>query len=361
MLKPIFLLFMMQAIFWPTKAQDATAFEVVNNKLYQFNSGIISLLEFQDISNLLIGNKFLAYADTRGDYYAVYKGKKTQITRGQTNLIKTNNYLAYQISSVLRVFDQGETNILTSYVGSYGVGDSLIVFQDQIGGNLKYFYKNEIIEFAQVLGDYYVSSSHIGANVFVYRDNADNYKAFYNGYFYDLLRTNQEVNFSAGLNVIAFNDNMNYTFSVFNQGEVFDLESDFALKFQAGHNFVYYQDNNEVNKVYSNGDVMDLGYDLQEVAVYDSIIFFKEVDYPKIWYKNEVHTFYNAQFSNYQVSGGCLAYINSSGGVSAFIRGELIDITRQKVQGFELNGNTIVLKYAPSSYSVWWNGKMFDF
>ncbi len=342
-------------------SQDMTAYQETNNRFYIFDKGSITLTEFQSVSDLLVGNQFIAYANSRGDYSAVYNKQKITLTQGKTELIGTNNFLAYRISSVLRVFDRGKTTLLTSYVGSFGVGDSLVVFQDRVGGNLKYFYKGKIIEFAQVLGDYPIDPSTVGANVFVYKDNADNYKAFYNNEFYDLFRSADHSKFSAGLNLIAFNDYQNYTFSVFEKGNIVDVESQFANRFEAGNNFVYYQDNTGTNKVFSEGEVQELGYDLQEIQVYDSIVFFKEADYPKIWYNNEIHTLYNARFSEYQVSGGNLAFINQNGGVSAFIRGKVIDITRQKVQGFTLNGNTVVLKFTPSSYSVWWNGKLFNF
>ena len=56
-----------------------------------------------------------------------------------------------------------------------------------------------------------------------------------------------------------------------------------------------------------------------------------------------------------------VAYSNKNGGVSAFVRGEEIEITRQRVSSFWLNGNTIVLQFSPSSYAVWWNGELFRF
>ena len=342
-------------------SQDINAFNILNNKLYTFNKGRISLVEFQPTSNLTIGLDYVAYTNSRGDYNAIYNNQKITLTQGQTNLFSTNNYLVYQIASVLRVFEKGKTQILTSYVSSFGVGDSLVVFQDQIGGNLKYYYKNNIVEFAQVLGNYEILQSHIGENVFVYEDNSGGYRAFYQGKFYDLFSSNQSAEFSSGLNLIAFNDLQNRTFSMFYKGEIFDIENQFVEKYKAGHDFVYYMDNNEVNKVYYHDEIQELGYDLQEIQVYDSLIVFKEADYPKIWYKGEIHTAYNDRFSNYQVSGGNLAYINGNGGVSAFIGGEVIEITKQRVESYSLKGNTIVLKYSPSAFSVWWNGKMFNF
>ncbi len=347
-----------QATAW---TQNVNAVTVQPNKLYYFNKGTSNIIEFQQISNLLMGFHYITYTDNRGDVMLYYNDKKTRLTQGQTNIMMTNNHLVYQLASVLRVFDRGESTILTSYVGGFGVGDSIVVFQDRIGGNLKYFYRGNIVEFTQIVGDYIFDPDAIGDNLFAFRETGGNYKAFYNNQYFNLTSTNQNIKFSAGMNMIAFNDYANYSFAIFDHGEIFDIESQYAKKYKAGHDFVYYQDNGGVNKVYFNDEVQELGYDLQEIAVYDSLIFFKEADYAKVWYQGEIYTIYNDIVKNYQVSGGSIAYMNSSNGVNALIRGVKTEITRQKVQSFKLNGNTVSLVYTPSSFGVWWNGKLFNY
>jgi hypothetical protein len=124
---------------------------------------------------------------------------------------------------------------------------------------------------------------------------------------------------------------------------------------------VYYQDNNDVHKIYYEQDIRELGYDIQNLQVFDSVIVFREADYGSIWYRGGIHTEYNNKMDTYQVSGGIVAFNNPNGGVSAYVRGKVVEVTRQRVESFILKGNTIVLKFGPSSYSVWWNGRLFDF
>ena len=341
--------------------QSINAFEVVVNKLIFFDKGKFSLIEQQPITDLSVGVNYITYADTRGDYQVYDNHQKTELTRGKTKVMMTNNWFVYQIASVLRLYDKGISTVLTSYTGSYAVGDSIVVFQDRIGGNLKYFYKGETKEFSQALGEYTFSPNTVGDNVFVFDEIGGIYKAFYRGKFKTILSVNQPVVFSAGMNIIAYNDPENFSFAIFEKGEIIDLEMQFAQDYKVGHDFVFYRDNNSVNKVYFKGETKDLGYDLQEIRVTDSLIFFKEADYGHVWYNGKVTQIYNDQVKDYQVSGGNIAYLNSSGGVSAVIRGKLVEISRQKVQSFRLVGNTIMLQYTPSSFSVWWNGKMFDY
>jgi len=344
-----------------TYSQNITAFSDANGKLYQFNSGVIKMVEYQKVSNLQIGNNYIAYKDSQGNYWVNWKGKKMRISQGPTEIYETNNYLIAKYTSILKVIDDNGITNLTSYVNSFSYGDSLVVFQDRIGGNLKYYYQDTIIEFAQVIGDFEFSPEQVGNNTFAYNDGAGNYYGFSNHQFYLLFSSNQLPNFSSGSNIISYNDYENNTFSMFNNGEITDIDNQYALAYKTGHNFVYYMDQSETNKVYYNDESTDLGYDLQELEVHDSTITFKEADYFKIWYKNEIHTIYNNTVKAPQIDGGIVAYRNSNNGVSAFVRGKEIDISNQKVSNFWLNGNTIVLQFSPSSYAVWWNGKIYNF
>lgn len=343
------------------EAQNITAFSDANGKLYQFNSGIIKMVEYQAVSNLQIANNFISYKDSQGNCVAIWKDKKIMIAQGPTEIFESNNFLTAKFTGILKVIDDGKLKVLTSFVNSFASGDSIIVFQDRIGGNLKYYYNNETVEFAQVIGDVSFSPDQIGSNVFAYDDGAGNYYAFSKGEFFLLFSSNQFPTFSSGFDVIAYNDFENNTFSMFKKGQIIDIESEFALKYKSGHNFVYYQDQSETERVFFKGESIELGYDLQNLTVFDSVVTFKEADYYKIWYKGKIHTIYNTAVINPQVSGGIIAYKNNNNGVSAFIRGEEIEISKQRVTDFWLNGNTIVLKYSQSSYAVWWNGKLYRF
>ena len=343
------------------QAQNITAFSDANGKLYQFNKGQIKMVEYQKVKNLLIANNYIAYTDSRGDYWVNWQDNKMRISQGATKFFETKNILVAHYTSILKVVDQGKITNLTAYVQSFGYGDSLVVFQDNLGGNLKYYYQDSIVEFAQIIGNYVFSNNQIGNNVFAYGDNAGNYFAFQQHQFYPLFSANSKPRFSSGLHVIAYNDLENNSFTVFRKGEIIDLEDQYALAYTSGNDFVYYKDQSETHKVYYNDEIMELGYDLQKLTVHDSTITFKEANYFKIWYDNEIYTIYNTIVSSYQVDGGIIAFKNKNGGVNAFVRGEEIEVTNQKVINFWLNGNTIVLQYSPSSYSIWWNGKMFRF
>jgi hypothetical protein len=341
--------------------QNITAFSDQNNRLYKFDAGNLTQIYYQPTQELHIENQYICFVDSKGDLYVDFYGEKSLVAQTYTNIYDTDNLLVVQTATVLRAFDQGVKHVLTSTAMNVAVGDSIVVWQDNIGGYLKYYYKDQIQNVAMVVGEYPLMPNEVGQNVFVYSDNAGNSSAFWHGKFYPLLSSNIRPYFDAGQDVIAFNDPQSGTFAAFDNGFAVDVEDQHALKYKCGDNFIYYQDASETHKVYREEETMELGFDLQNIDVHDSVVVFQDVGITKIWYQMEVHQIFNTKVGAYQVDGGIVAYQNQWGGVSAFVRGKEIEITRSKVESFSLHGNTIQMQMSRSSYWVWWNGKIYEF
>lgn len=344
-----------------TQAQNLAAFTDANNRLYKFDSGTFTQIYYQPTRELHVENQYICFVDSKGDIYVDFYGDKTMIAQTYNQIYDTDNLLVVQTATVLRAFDKGVKHVLTSNAMSVAVGDSLVVWQDAIGGYLKYYYQDEVHSLAMVVGNYPLKGNEVGQNTFVYRDNAGNCSAFWRGKFYDLVSTNRGVNFVAGQDVIAFNDPMSGTFVAFDNGYVVDVEGQHALRYQCGDNFIYYMDAAETHKIFREEETMELGFDLQNITVTDSMVIFEDVGITKIWYQMEIYQIFNNRLTSYQADNGIVAYNNQWGGVSAFVRGKEIEITRSRVQWYQLHGNTITMKMGPSSYWVWWNGKIYEF
>ncbi len=342
-------------------AQNLNVFTDGNNRLFKFDAGLFEQIYYQQTSKVLVGNDYVCYVDSKGDINVHYEGENIQLGISFTDLIATDNILLMETATVLRIFDRGVKHILTSHATTYGLGDSLVLFQDAIGGYLKYYYKDEVNQIAQIVGDYHIRPSDIGANVFVYRDNTSRYSIFWRGKFNELVSSNRAVGFACGQDVAAFNDPASGTFVVFDNGFIIDAEPQHCETFACGNNFIYYKDASGTHKVYREERVTELGYDLQNIIVRDSLVVFKDIGATKVWYNEEIFQIYNDQVKAPQIDGGIMAYPNKWGGVSAFVRGEEVIITRQRIESFSLKGSTIVLKYNRNSFAVWWNGKVYDF
>jgi hypothetical protein len=344
-----------------TFGQDITAFSDNNNRLYKFDKGSVTQICYQPTLELHIENQYVCFVDSKGDVYVDFYGDKILVAQTHTNIYDTDNLLVVQTASVLRAFDKGVKHVLTSNAMNFRVSDSLVVWQDAVGGYLKYYYQDEVHQIAMVVGDYPLASGTVGSNVFVYKDNAGNISALWHNKFYPLYSSNFIGPIHAGQDVVAFNDPQSNTFAAFDNGYVVDVDPQHALRFQAGDNFIYFQDASESHKVFREEEVMELGFDLQNINVGDSLIVFNDVGITKVWYQMEIYQIYNTTVKSYQMDGGIMAYPNQWGGVSAFVRGEEVVITKSKVESFELHGNTIKMRMGASTYWVWWNGKIFEF
>ena len=342
-------------------AQNLAAFTDQNNRLYKFDAGKVTQIYYQITRELHIENQYVCFVDSKGDIYVDFYGEQTLVAQTYNKIYDTDNLLVVQTASVIRAFDQGVKHVLTSNAMQMAVGDSIVVWQDAIGGYLKYYYKDQVHDIAMVVGNYPLRPSEVGQNVFVYKDNAGNNSAIWHGKIYDLVSTNRPVNFVAGQDVVAFNDPQSGTFAAFDNGYVVDVDAQHALQYKCGDNFIYYQDAAQTHKIFREEETMELGFDLQNINVTDSMVIFEDVGITKIWYQMEIYQIYNNKVKEYQADNGIVAYYNQWGGVSAFVRGKEIEITRTKVQTFELHGNTITMRMGPSSYWVWWNGKIYEF
>jgi len=342
-------------------AQNMTTFTDANRRLFQFNEGNIEQIYYQTTKDVLVGTKHICIVDSKGDVYVYFHGSKEMIAQTHSEIINTDNILFVRTATVLRIFDQGVIHMISPNATAWSVGDSVVLFQDLIGGYLRYYYQNEIVELSMFVGAYPILPGEVGSNVFIYKDNAGNNSVFWHGKFYDLFNSRNSTTFSSGQDVVAFNDPRNNTFTAFDNGYIIDLERQFAKKYTAGDNFIYYLDANDVHKVVREERVLDLGIDLAIIAVTDSLVIYNDIGATKVWFNEKVYQIFNNKITDYQTDGGIIAYKNSVGGVSVFVRGKEIDITKTRVDNFKLVGSTVLLQFGPSSYSVWWNGKIYDF
>lgn len=361
LIRPFLALIAVSLITSSAMAQGIAAFSDQNNRLYKFDKGNITQIYYQPTRELHVGNQYVCFVDSKGDIYVDFYGNQEKVAQTHTKIIDTDNILMVQTATVLRIFDQGVKHVLTSGALSYGVGDSIVVWQDRIGGYLKYYYKDEVKDIAMIVGDYQFNPDMLGENVFVFPDNAGNVSVLWHGKFYPIFSSNRPTIFKCGQDVVAFNDPQSGTFAAFDNGYVVDIEDQHALTYACGDNYIYYMDASEAHMVFREEEKMEIGFDLQNVDVRDSMIVFNDVGITKVWYQMEVYQIFNTKVKDYQVTGGIMAYTNQWGGINAFVRGKEIEITRSKVMSYKAEGGTITMQMGPSTYWVWWNGKIYRF
>ena len=118
-------------------AQDINHFTDPNNRLYMFNAGVFQQIYYQQTGKIILGSDFVCYVDSKGDIFVYHDGQQIMLGQTYNELHTTDNLLVMRTANVIRIFDRGIKHILTSNAAGYGYGDSLVVFQDVIGGYVR--------------------------------------------------------------------------------------------------------------------------------------------------------------------------------------------------------------------------------
>ena len=106
---------------------------------------------------------------------------------------------------------------MSTWVTGFAVGDSLLVYFDDIAHSFKAYYQGSSYYLDDLLaGGRSVKSYKIGDNLVAYVDHANLMKVFYQGALFDLQNTNNDqLLYAAGRDVVGYVDQLNNTFNVF--------------------------------------------------------------------------------------------------------------------------------------------------
>jgi len=317
-------------------------------------------IEFQRIQSFVAGDNLVAYIDNRGDL-RVYDGEKVQTISNQILEYKISDYqIAWNIGQTLFTLEDGQKKILTMFGRNYAVTDSLIVFEDTRFNMVNVYYRGQILPLYTVTGDLYMPD-YIGENLLAFKDNGEFYKVFWQGHIYDIGVWQQPVTFSAGTDMIAFNDPTQKTFAVFEKGTFVDVEPMYVHKFKAGRGFAVYEDLNGNLNYYAGND--------KHALTNFSATFWDTRDDIVVWGENNmVYTFYQGKKTlvssykpkDYKIKNGIYAFRNLQGGVSAFIDGEVQEITTQTDALYEIYGNLVLVELFNKSFIVLKDGRKFE-
>ncbi len=338
-------------------AQPLAAYHNYLKHFVIFDNGTTVSAENIPVKSYQIGKNCVAWVSNSGQFKVYYKGEtKTLASNGIERYYTTRNLLFYFLFDQLYVFDNGNSQMLSSNVRSFAIGDELVAFYNENKSAPYVYYKGELQEIESSLTGEPISRFVAGDNIFAYFNNNTNYlKVFYDSKVQNVLQSNGQVFYKAGRDIIAYVDNSQNSFHVFYKGEVFDLESFKPKSFKVGKGVLAYVDNTGSFKIFSDGEVNTVSsFEPDVYDVQDELVIFTELEYFKVFYQNEVYELESYTPNNFQVKDGVMVYINVNGWLKAFVKGEQVFVTKDLIKSFELTydlvianttGNTIKLFY----------------
>lgn len=373
-----FVILIVLAQFGVSQAQPVSAFVNFQNQFMTWDNGVERRIESLIPIKYKVGRVAIPYIDNTSNFKIYSKGGVQQINQGfTTDFTVTDNLVAYRNNNSLFVWENGKSTKLSNYISSYSVGDSVVLFFDNIRSLYKAYYNGEIYEIESFLGATNIlnrdtntvndgasiaagqlPSVKVSDNIAAFVTYANRFKIFYHGEMIE--QENFTVtSFDVGRNLVAYVD-ANRIFKVFHNGTTEEIENFPPTSYKAGDNVIAYVSNDGYFKIYYEGEALEVGYFTPEsYRVSDNVVSYKDPSgYFKVFYKGKVYTldaFHPG--NNYVAQYNSLVYTNTAGMIRMFSDGEVYDVTNAQVAEWRLDYDVLQYRFGQNMYKIFYKGK----
>lgn len=348
---------------FPLHSQNLTAFTDYRDRLICFDMGAMRQLEFQPVKSFKAGNNFLLYHDNTAELKLYTYTGTNNIAQGEEINYAVSDYMAvFTLTNRLYVIENGNYKTLSAWAGNYTLGDSIIVFYDDLRKSFSTRFAGKTYEldtspYASTLTNY-----SAGDNLVAYVDRNGYLIVFYRGENIELDPGSFTHRYKAGRNVVAYFDNTYQKFRCFISGKIFDLETFEPKNFQAGDDLIAYTDHEGNFKVMYDKKVSRLiTFEPDFFIIRDSILLYSENNLFKLYFKGQAHTLEeNFVPKDYRVDNSTAAWIDQQGRLKTFWQGKVKILSYEPVKSFSVTGNTIHYVLPPADNHVFWEGQVYQ-
>lgn len=339
--------------------QNLSAYVDYKNYFYVYNDGPDVNLEYQPIKSYKVGGNSIAYVNGTDNFKVFFNGITYDLLDvPPSDYYATRDLVVYFKNKILTVFDNGKKNSISMYTDNYMVGDSIVAVFDQNSSTLRVYYNHDVQELEFMQNQTAFKDFKTGSNILAYSSFNGHFKIFYHSKIFDVENT-APTNYQAGGSIVAYVDEYTRSFKIFYQGNTYTLEDIQPKSYIVADNTVAYVDNNGIFKIFYQGKIFRASS--FEPAFYnakDRVIVYYDNNFFKAFYKENVTQLESYVPENYQIDFDHVAYIDRSGYLKALYNGELQQISKEKTNSFELNGNVLKFNSGLSDILFFCNGKI---
>ena len=341
-------------------SQGLSAYSDYKNYFYAFDNGVSKQLEYLPVQWYKIGANTIAYLDNSNTFKAYYKGEKiTLLDAAPTDYIVNDNMIIYYAGKTLSIFENGTTTLLSGWASNRIIGDSIVGCVDQNASLYKIYYNGQVRSLPDVIDNSSIGSFCAGDNILAYK-NMDGYlKIYYRNQIFNT-EVFQPSKYLAGANTVAFTNDATQEFNVFYKGAVTTLETQPPVSFTVADDMVAYVDINQNFKVFYNGEKNDLAsFAPESYLAKDNILsYYDNVNFI-VFYKGKTYTLTRNIPIGCQMSLNTLAYLDTQGHLNVFYDGKTGSVNNEKINVFQLTGNTIKFSNSMNESHFFGNGQLF--
>lgn len=261
--------------------------------------GVVKIIENGDVTTVSTNavhfeaeDSLVAFYDRSRELLAVYyKGTIDILEDGlagksYNHLLCGDNFVAYvsTVTDDLKAFYHGDVITVEPYFSGtvYKAGKDILAYMNASDQKLKVFWKDSVY----VLEDFPPLSFQTGDGIVAYIDHSGAFKIFSNGEKYEI--SGFEPDFYRVQNGMVVFGERGY-FKTWYRNEIFNLENYIPLNWDAEWNSIVYRDINRNVKVFRDGKLNVLTYDLvEDIRLFrDIIVVNKGMNNYNVYYRGE--------------------------------------------------------------------------
>ncbi len=329
------------------------------NEFYIADNGRAIKKESLPPVSFAVGRVAIPYIDNARNFKIYANGTTEKINDGFTNsFIATDNLVMYRNSSAINVYENGQNLELSRLCDNYFVGDSVILYYDQVRSVLKGYYGGNTYELENFLAGDPASIVSVSDNIISYLNFANRFKIFYHGQVIDQ-SPYPVTQFKAGRNTVAYIDN-NREFKIFYKGSTYDADDFPPTKFMVGDDLVAFISNDRHFKIFYDGQILDIGYYEPEFNVTDYVVAFEDANgYFQVFYKGKTYQMDLYYPKSMMIGYNSMAFIDRSNTLKMFSAGQIYNVTTAAVQEIRLDYDVLKYTMGFNMYKVFYKGQEF--
>jgi len=353
--------------FLVTKSQvgGLAAYSDFQRRFYIFDHGQKKLAEEQLVKSFKVGGNSVAYVDY-GDNFKVYENGniKTLEIGSVRNYVVTDYLMAYSMTDILKVYDNGKTKMLSSATKDFAIGDSIIVYYDYYFNSINAYYRGKIYSKRLRWVGSKISKIQAGPNIAALITAEDrNFWIFYKGETELINEFVENVDFKVGMDIVAYMDHNTRTFKAYYKGEIYDVENFQPKSYWMGHGRIVYIDEVGNFKTFYEGKVATIAsYEPTFYRVRDSMIIYQELDRFKCFYKEKTHEIAPYLPEKYDFQTNIVAYLDRNRSLQIFKNGEskLLNYGANiMINDFQLLRDVVVINTDVNKTIIYYNGQIY--
>jgi len=364
MIKKIACWCLLQFSCYAAVSQNMAAYTDYRNYFFGFDDGSFTQLDHLPPKAFKVGGNAIAFISNANNFKVFYKGFTFDVTEGAfvREFHANATLVAYMQSNQLNIFEKGNPKTLSTWVTSYAMGDSIIVYFDDIARSFKAYYDGSSYFLDDLLtGGTEVRSYKTGDNLVVYINRNNVMKVFYQGAVFDLQNTNDEgILYDAGMDVAPFVDQLNNTLNVFYRGNIYELEKTPPKSLKAGSGLVAYVDFDGNFKRFADGKTKVItSFEPESYMVADSMIIYHDNNGNfSVFYNGKSYTLENYVPKEVKADNNTVAYIDQQNRLKVFRHGETKIISYDLINWFEVNRNVVMFNILNNDTKFYFKGKV---